>query len=733
MLTYYTAKDLLCIVKSLNRTLYEKIKNQSTDTQRYLGNLFLNSQIGGEDNDLKNIQNVNIEIRNIITNMTDDVRSIRKQLDFTKEENKLLKKQLKEINNHTEALDNIKQCDVNEINNYVDRFLETKKLLRRFTNKVEELSEKNLNISIPKNNINEYQELYGNVENVEISKDNVNCENFERIRNSLQSFNDANLFQRILDDFEAISGTVRVFVRILNRSSFDKTKQFSGTQTFNQSITLDGKNKVKIHDKKIVESCTQDSCLSLPSVVANGKMVNRSQYPCSQDNENLINFKHRYGPFFSVFENKSNHEVFNGHENNPGIQTIVKQINNGVNTVVFSYGLSGSGKSHSILGSPEDDGMVQLLLKNIENNVKNIDMNIYELYGRIDTNLHIKKNIIDYGNTNITNINDIINKIEKITNIRRKEKRIKFTTNNPDSSRGHLFINLKFTLNNGKQSSTTFIDSAGVENPFVIARTFLHVDEFAVKNLTKDVVKSLLTNISDSQLIIKSTFWNPMLLKSFLSKYPWASRIKNFYDTRRPGKIVTRFVDKTIKDSVNKIMKHLFLFSLHTEIIKSDEKFKQLFGSLNYDKVNINLVIDYIWDMFTEGIFINETLNHLQIYMQTRVGRKITFNQSRGLYNYQIITANDFKRGDDKKQYKPSKLLSDPTSEIKTKKIFNPSELKNRTENIDMINFLKYLTFSNSPKPPKYVLLMNIRTDLDSVICSGAKQTLDFANSVKST
>jgi hypothetical protein len=726
MLGYYTATDLLKIIKSLNKPLYIKIKDLSSDNQLYLGNIYLNTQFGGDieiGNDLETILKVNSEIKNIMGNITDNVDLITKELKFTTDENILLKQQLAELNGNIDNL-NIDECNSDTIETYINKFIDTKRLLKRFTGK-------NLKITaLSQETINEYTQLYKNVMAEDESK---NCENFKRIKNSFDELNDTNLYYRILDDFESISGTVRVFVRIFNPSILDKTSQFSGSKTFNSTIISDDKNKTKLINKQIIKTCEQESCLSLQSVVANGRMVKRTEFPCDNDEKSLIQFKNNYGPFFSVFENNTNKEVYSGTNDNIGVNTIIKQVKKSVNTTIFSYGLSGAGKSFSVFGSSTEQGIVELLLNDLEKDTSSISMNVYELYGklqiignRVTQKYSIDKKIIDYGTTEINNVIDINNKIKEINIQRRQENRIKFTTNNPDSSRGHLFIKLNITLKTGKKSSIIFIDSAGVEDPFIIARSFLHIDKFSIKYLNNDIVKVLITDSTNNSLLIKTTYWSNKIIDSFLKQNNWANELKQYING---NKIIVRDVPIQLKPTINKAMRHLFLHSLRLEIIKNDDTFIKLFGSLNYNNVNIINVVNYLWDMFTEGLYINETLNHFRVYMQSRIGRKITFNERFGYYNYHIISASEYYTGGEN-GYTPSKFLQNPLEEIKNKNKINLQDLN--SGNIDMINFLRYLNDSDDKKT-KYILLMNIRTDLDTTICNGTNNTLKFANSVKST
>lgn len=67
----------------------------------------------------------------------------------------------------------------------------------------------------------------------------------------------------------------------------------------------------------------------------------------------------------------------------------------------------------------------------------------------------------DYANK----VKEVYNAIEKL----RKGKRVLKTPNNPDSSRGHLFLSLKITFKNKKTGYWNIGDLAGSENPLTIA------------------------------------------------------------------------------------------------------------------------------------------------------------------------------------------------------------------------------------------------------------------------
>ena len=73
-------------------------------------------------------------------------------------------------------------------------------------------------------------------------------------------------------------------------------------------------------------------------------------------------------------------------------------------------------------------------------------------------------------------LEEIQKKITAVENLRKKSLRITPTTNNPESSRSHLFISLTFG-SDANAPKLTIIDMAGAENVRQINKQFLSNDE----------------------------------------------------------------------------------------------------------------------------------------------------------------------------------------------------------------------------------------------------------------
>ena len=145
---------------------------------------------------------------------------------------------------------------------------------------------------------------------------------------------------------------------------------------------------------------------------------------------------------------------------------------------------------------------------------------VKELYGYFDTDSKKFKgkggsdtpNITDvFSDDSINVINEqlketspiqsVITFLKKIEEIRKTgDKTVKATPNNPSSSRSHLIITLNFYNKQGKTGKVSFVDMAGIEDPFEISvKTFPFKD---IRKFTWSYKQSLPPNgQSDNEII----------------------------------------------------------------------------------------------------------------------------------------------------------------------------------------------------------------------------------------
>lgn len=253
-----------------------------------------------------------------------------------------------------------------------------------------------------------------------------------------------------------------------------------------------------------------------------------------------------YGEFYGVFEESfTNQNVFTGIEQemkettdfkldldeivessdttSPGLYSTFKQVEEGYSIVLFGYGVSGSGKSHSLLGTRGTPGLLHYGLSNLQgvanirlrnlfeqyHGLMNINFNkmtgkIHNLVGKVpkfeqfsvdETNLF--KSNLNFDNISVSDISILTEQIEQY---RIENKRIKKTPNNPVSSRSHLYFVFQITFTNGKEGYVTLVDTAGRESPLDIFKTFMEPG--------KVKLASLMSPIGGVDLIAKHTNTN---------------------------------------------------------------------------------------------------------------------------------------------------------------------------------------------------------------------------------
>ena len=179
----------------------------------------------------------------------------------------------------------------------------------------------------------------------------------------------------------------------------------------------------------------------------------------------------------NIIKNKDLFDELSG-ENSP------LNINNllGISTILFGYGISGSGKSWTMLGGKDDQGLIPLLIDYLSGNGFTVKpYKIFEHYLDSDDFIEtdgstpyfieekLKSKIRNFKINEYSN-NSVVN-FTKLDDKRKSIESIKKTPNNDKSSRTHLFIIYEITKESEK-GYITFIDSAGKEEPLEITKQF---------------------------------------------------------------------------------------------------------------------------------------------------------------------------------------------------------------------------------------------------------------------
>ena len=277
-----------------------------------------------------------------------------------------------------------------------------------------------------------------------------------------------------------MSGAVRVYIKI---------KPLIGVEQKHKTVYIEN------HTKKITVDCT-----NVPDV----------------------NKKETFGDFYGIFNDTfTNKDVYTGIEGSgdisdlkidtdaieessetisPGLYSTFKQIEDGYSIVLFGYGLSGSGKTYSLIGDKNTPGLLHYGLANLRGVSKIRVKYLFEQYidkfvptinkirGRIINLVNEVPQMRNYSNNeekefaqfisgqvklndmNVSDINTLTGLLEKY---RIERSRIKKTPNNPVSSRSHLYAVFEITFDTGKVGYVTIVDTAGRESPVDIYNMFI--------------------------------------------------------------------------------------------------------------------------------------------------------------------------------------------------------------------------------------------------------------------
>lgn len=489
-----------------------------------------------------------------------------------------------------------------------------------------------------KEKINQIQNMIDNITKLSLSKENT--DKFEQIKTSFNEFieefknitentDNTSYVEKINKIYELLVklnenlGKVRVFLRIRPLPDGDKVP-------------------IEINGNSLTMTCNDEKTLG--------------------------------GPYYKIIPE----EVTNGSkEFNKIVDDIKKELDSS-SLCLFGYGLSGSGKTHTMLGN---GGILQEIIKKYgQITVKYVfeqyvDEFVVTHHGPEYNKLKsISGKIIDYYNKkvefiNITDIAEISKKIDttnitgfldKIKTFRIEKNRIKKTPNNDESSRSTLYIVFEIS----EKVHLIIVDCAGRETPREIKNTLIKLET---------------EEIHISQIL---TYEPPDNLD------PLVNGIK-----RKDIKTLTN-----INNSVTSFEKYKELTERQNK--NREPKFKYEFKE---DLLN------YLQSMFKEGYYINESLNHLIFFLNKKIDSEHKAPKTQKCVEQ--CGKND--KGEYQYNYDPLKVFKDPSKAddpIKTMTIMNWIETKYN---------------------PKYMMFCMIRQENDKCIDSAA--TLNFANSIKST
>ena len=278
--------------------------------------------------------------------------------------------------------------------------------------------------------------------------------------------------------------------------------------------------------------------------------------------------KKTFGPFKHIYDSISNEDLLKDHE----VEDIINLLEQGISTLLFSYGISGSGKSYTLFGNDKTVGVVQYIINTLDSkgfkiNIDSIEEEYVDTFGVTGEKLHTlsgeKMDIKEKMNIKKEEMN--INKlVENITITRKKNKRIKETPNNKESSRSHLYITFKI-IKGDTLSYFTVIDCAGRETPKEIFDSYFSFD--SKYNYPGTFYLSDIKNLKENNTYV-----------SKLKK----DEIKNVSD----NKLKLQYIKDLIKEGfyINESLNHLIYFINK----QADNEYK-----FNTETIQTNITKDY--------------------------------------------------------------------------------------------------------------------------------------------
>ena len=577
--------------------------------------------------------------------------------------------------------------------------------------------ETEFNILIASKNISQSKKTENEAKITELDT-MFSTENSSKTTDELQKLYDE-INKKYINLKEDLGGQVRTFIR---------SKGYGGgTKCGTDTAIKDGESpQVNINYYKLIEE--QDAKSTQVATKPKQKYESTLQQEKTQT----------YGPYYNFFECvDTNEEVYNK------VKDMIDQVYEGYHVAFFGYGYSGSGKSYTLLNNKTDDkGILILFINQALSSGATITVDkVFELYNEVNVDtsgiitLNPKTDKTDKTDktlitttttptiTNITteNITNLLTSIEKS---RKDANRISATMNNPESSRSHLFIKLKI-VKEGKTGYLTICDMGGRENPIeILTNTTIDTEPKPTKPTTKPPILPEKLTIQD---------------------------ITGFSTTK------SIFTSAATSTNIKK-----YNLYIETKLIETKPK------------ETINTKISQIITLCKQGIYINESINHLIYYFQSKITKTPEILE---LPNKTATTATENTINIDFALTSGKECCVDTTKLDQTKLTTFKESVKNKfvyTTNIDYIDFLLkntecYPIFTKPPtdlnatltvtddsigmirvlkeienpaNPSKFAVFACIREDYAEYTAKGGKRdtliennikTLQFAESISSS
>jgi hypothetical protein len=268
----------------------------------------------------------------------------------------------------------------------------------------------------------------------------------------------------VLRDYERYKGVVRVYIKIKDYHIFAKDNV---SKVLNDELLAFKKE----NDNRTWKFLKQDISI----VNDNSISLIKDTYTAGSKPESFGKFFKVIPPYVSVEKNSEREvkrvtinevaDLFFGVNN---LCNVLQNSKSETKICLMTYGYSGSGKTYTLFGKPENknDGLVELLKTRVESmNGTMIMDEVKVLYGSLEL-VKDQNKLTD----EVINIPFDSQDYDKLSKVMQKDKRkfIKATVNNPDSSRGFTFLKYKINFKHGITHTLLVVDMAGNEDPYDI-------------------------------------------------------------------------------------------------------------------------------------------------------------------------------------------------------------------------------------------------------------------------
>ena len=432
-----------------------------------------------------------------------------------------------------------------------------------------------------------------------------------------------------------------------------------------------------------------------------------------------------YGYFYTGFSwNDDNLTRYN----QGNFKDMITTLEGGGNVGIFGYGYSGSGKTYTLtnyeLNDPSANGIAIQLIKELKTNGYTIGLTVNELYCKdvniVGGKINIRKKDL-HPYTNDIESFDVDTFIKEINNVklqRIKNEHIKYTLNNPESSRGHLFYTFTLTKRGKKPGKLIICDMGGRENPIELSETSYMIiadnipqvgkqrrifnernnsTEFFCKNesyvgqiaerVGNDMLRFYVKDPNDDTKWLKNPITNNLIFQHIKLEFVEGKKDTHGNPVGKNAKRITgAFIKGSETSKCDSLLKSTFGSFFMTpskkdeidenyvrtrlEITKDGKKAPGVAQSESNVVTKITKSLNSFIDCCKEGMYINETINHLVAYVN------FLSNVGEYLNNIEVekpIISNDHVSGLTTPQsvYHSERHIYDPRAVIK--KMYEPN------------------------------------------------------------